>query len=269
MGEAIAESDVLLETMENGIAVMRLNRPSKLNALADATVDTIVALLDEVAASSARVLIITGNGRGFCAGFDLSLAATIELAEGEPEAAGWMRRQERYAGMVAKLRSIPQPVIAAVNGASCGAGFALALGCDLRIAAKSAKFNCAFIKIGMSSCDMGLSYLLPRCIGTTNAFELMLTGRMVFADDAQRLGIVSKVVDDEALMESAVALAQEIVANNMMGVWMTKRGMWANLDSSFDSAIELENRTQILIHGTGDLHRLASAGGFMEGAKKR
>ncbi|WP_428249547.1 enoyl-CoA hydratase/isomerase family protein [Ferrovibrio sp.] len=259
--------EVNLDLRDDGIAILWLNRPAKLNALADDMVERMLVLLDEVAASHTRVLIVTGNGKGFCAGFDLSLAAFAgeEASDQEAVAGAWMARQERYAALVTRLRGIPQPTIAAVNGAACGAGLGLALACDIRIASHAAKFNSAFIQVGMSSCDIGVSYLLPRAIGTTRAFELMLTGRMVKASEAERIGLVSQLVHQEALMDTALALGGQIAANGKLATWMTKRGMWANLEAgSLAAALELENRTQILMRGTGGLLKRAKARGFVK-----
>lgn len=252
-------SSVLLDEAD-GIATLRLNRPEKLNALADETINGLLARLDRVAASDASVLILTGEGRGFCAGFDLSLAAS---AGADDETAFWMARQEKFASVVTRLRSLPQPTIAAVNGAAAGAGLGLALACDTRIGSTAARFNSAFIRVGMSSCDIGVSYLLPRAIGTTRAFEMMLTGRMVEAAEAERVGLILRATEPDALMREAADLAAAIRDNGRMGTWMTKRGMWANLEAaSLQAALELENRTQILMRSTGGLARLAAERGF-------
>lgn len=256
-------SDILLEISDD-IATLTLNRPEKLNALSDASVDALLAALDEVEHSEALVLIITGAGRGFCAGFDLSLAADGAAGGGAKDTAFWVARQEKYASLVTRLRAIPQPVIAAVNGAAAGAGLGLALACDTRIGATACRFSSAFIRVGMSSCDIGVSYLLPRAIGTTHAYEMMLTGRMVEAEEAARIGLVLRTVAPENLMEAARELAQSMAANGKMGLWMTKRGMWANLEtSSLSAAIELENRTQILMRSTGSLAARAQERGFL------
>lgn len=239
---------------------MRLARPRRLNALDDDAVLEIDRLLDVVGADEAcRVVILTGTGRGFCAGFDLTLAADAPGSEhGETQA--WMRRQERFAGIVARLRGLRQPVIAAINGPANGAGLGLALAAEIRVAARSASFNSAFVKVGMSSCDIGVSWLLPRAIGLSRAFDMMLTGRMVDADEAARIGLVSEVVDDDRLLPRALEIARNIAANSAFGVWMTKRGTWANVETpSLAAAIELENRTQILVRTTGDLRRAAEA----------
>lgn len=252
-------SHVLVETSDQ-IATVTLNRPEKRNALTDRMVDEFLDALDGLARSDARVVIVTGAGKGFCAGFDLSLA-DVE-AEGD-ETAFWMGRQEKFATLVTRLRAIPQPTVAAVNGAAAGAGLGLALACDTRIGCEAAGFSSAFIRVGMSSCDIGVSYLLPRAIGTTRAFEMMLTGRMVDAAEAERIGLTLRTVASEALMPEAEKLARAIAENGQMGTWMTKRGMWANLEAgSLQAAIELENRTQILMRGTGSLAERARARGF-------
>lgn len=256
--------DILLDIGADGIATLTLHRPERLNALSDSMVAAFFAALDRVAASPARVLVLTGAGRGFCAGFDLSLAASAPTPEAEPAAFGWAQRQERFGALVTQLRALPQPVIAAVNGPATGAGLGLALACDVRLAGASARFSSAFVKVGMSSCDVGVSWLLPRAIGTSRAFELMLTGRMVSAEEAERIGLVSALTAEDDLIPRARALAAEIAGNGAMTVWMTKRGAWANLEAgSLAAAIELENRTQVVMLGTGSLAARARERGFL------
>ena len=254
-------SGVHLERVEEGIVLLRLARPQVLNALTDDTVAAIGRLLDAVGADpDIRVLILTGEGRGFCAGFDLSLAASAPDEARLGEAAAWTQRQEAFSGLITRLRALRQPVIAAVNGLANGGGLALALGAEIRIAARSASFNAAFVKVGMSGCDMGVSWLLPRSIGMSRAFEIMLTGRMVDAAEAERIGLVSEAVDDDKLLPRALEIARSIAANSAFGVWMTKRGGWANMEAaSLQAAMELENRTQMLARSTGELARAAQA----------
>ena len=254
--------DLTLQTLEKGIAVLRMNRPARLNALTDDAVSEFTQMLERLATdASLRVLILTGEGRGFCAGFDLTLADQAPLTAELGEVGAWAARQEAFAGVVTRLRALRAPVIAAVNGPATGAGLGLALACDIRIAAPSAVFNAAFVKVGMSSCDIGVSWLLPRCIGMSRAFEIMLTGRMVGAIEAERIGLVSSLAaSDEELLDCAIATACSIADCSALGVWMTKRGAWANLEAaSLQAAIELENRTQIMVRGTGDLARAAAA----------
>jgi enoyl-CoA hydratase len=250
---------VRLEHPEPGIALLRLARPQNLNALGDDTVAAIARLLDGIGADPAvRALILTGEGKGFCAGFDLGLAADAPGSAELGETAAWMRRQEAFAALVTRLRALPQPVIAAVNGPANGAGLGLALAAEIRIAGRAAKFNAAFVRVGMSSCDIGVSWLLPRCVGLSRAFDIMLTGRMVDAAEAERIGLVSETVDDAALLPRALDIARAIAANSAFGVWMTKRGTWANAETgSLQAAIELENRTQILARTTGELAHAA------------
>ncbi|MGH1369589.1 MAG: enoyl-CoA hydratase/isomerase family protein [Maritimibacter sp.] len=255
---------VLLEGLESDVATLTLNRPDKMNALTDEMVQAFFAALDQLSQSTARVLIVTGAGRGFCAGFDLSLADGV-AGDTRPETEAWMGRQERYAAIVTRLREVPQPTIAAVNGAAAGAGLGLALGCDMRIGSTAARFSSAFIRVGMSSCDIGVSYLLPRAIGTTHAAEMMFTGRMVEAEEAARIGLISRAVPADSLLDDAQTLASQIAANGSLNTWLTKRGLWANLEAgSLAAAIELENRTQILIRNTGSLQDMAAKRGFMK-----
>lgn len=254
-------SDLRLTRPEPGIAVLTLNRPQRLNALTDDSVAALSRQLDELAADTElRVLILTGEGRGFCAGFDLTLAAEAPRTQQLGEAGAWTARQEAFAGIVTRLRALRAPVIAAVNGPANGAGLGIALACEIRLAAPAAAFNAAFVKVGMSSCDIGVSWLLPRCVGMSRAFDIMLTGRMVGADEAERIGLVSRVVPAADLMAEALMLARSIAAHSAFGVWMTKRGAWANVEAgSLQAALELENRTQILTRTTGELGAAAQA----------
>ena len=153
-----------------------------------------------------------------------------------------------------KLRKIPQPVIAAVKGIAYGAGLAFALAADIRLAGESAKFCNAFINIGVSGADMGSSYWLPRLIGFSRAAELMYTGRAMDAKEADKIGLVSRVVADEDLLEEAIGVAQEIIGKSPMGIRFTKDALNANVDAqSLESAIKLENRSQVICLNTKDL----------------
>jgi enoyl-CoA hydratase len=244
---------VQVEWPQPGVALLRLNRPDRLNALSPEMVAAIPDALTTVAAQRAcRVIILTGAGRGFCAGLDLH--ATTSSSDGFGRGpARMLEGQERFSSMIATLRSLRQPVIAAVNGAAAGAGFALALGSDIRIAASSARFHVAAVKLGLSGGECGMSYLLPRYVGAARAFELLLTGRPFDAAEAERIGLVARVVADEELVETALEIAAAIVANSPLAMWLTKQVVWTNLDaSSFESAIELENRTQVLASMSGD-----------------
>jgi len=237
-----------------GVALLTLTRPERLNAMDFQLVSELHGHLDDLATDLAtRVVVLTGAGRAFCAGLDLIGGAGVPGTEhlGRPQQG--LAVQKHIAGLVPKLRDLPQPVISAVNGPAAGGGFALALASDVRVAAASAKFNVAFVKVGLSGCDIGVSWLLPRLIGASAAFELLLTGRLIDADTALRLGLVSRVVPDGEVLDAALGLADEIRANSPMGVRMTKEVMWSQLEiPSLHAGIDLENRTQIMTSFTND-----------------
>jgi len=179
-----------------------------------------------------------------------------------------MYQQKYGAELVPRMRALPQPVIAAVNGPAAGAGYALALGADLRVAAASAVFVDAFVKIGASGAEMGLSWLLQRIVGATRAAELVLTGRRVDGDEAARIGLVLDTVPDGEVIDAALALAQQIIVNTPLGTWMGKATLWSNLEiPSLEAAIDLEARTQILTLGTDDAREQLDA--YREGRQAR
>ena len=242
-----------------GVTVVTLHRPEKLNAMDATLVTELHAALDEASRRpECRVIVLTGSGRGFCAGLDLGgYGAAPATGHGDGRVQQGFAVQQQIAALIPKLRRLRQPVIAAVNGAASGGGFALVLGSDVRIASRSAKFNAAFVRIGLSACDIGTSWLLPRLVGAAHAQELMLTGRIFDADEAYRFGLVVDVVDDDALMDQALAKAALISRNTPFGVQMTKEVMWSALEiPGMQAAIDLENRTQIMTSFTED-HREA------------
>lgn len=193
------------------------------------------------------MVIVTGAGRGFCSGLDLSQPAVAPTAQARTGPAAGMRTQEFVAGLVPRVMALPQPVIVAVNGAAVGGGLGLAAACDLRIAARSALFCTQFIKLGLSGCDIGVSYTLPKLLGATRAADLIFTARRVGADEAERIGLVSEVVDDGNLLTRAREIADTLLSYSPFGLEMTKQVFTANLDAAnVDAAIALENRTQIL-----------------------
>jgi enoyl-CoA hydratase len=221
-------------------------------------------ILDAIATDrSCRAVVLTGEGRGFCAGLDLAGYGDAPGAAGAGRVQAGFATQTHIASLVPKLRALPVPVIAAVNGPAAGGGLALALASDVRIAAASARFNVAFVKLGLSGCDIGVSWLLPRLIGASRAWELMLTGRIIDAQEAFRIGLVLKVVDDGAVLDAALETAGLIAANSPFGVRMTKEVMWSQLEvGSLQAGIDMENRTQTLSSFTGDLQEAMVA--FME-----
>jgi enoyl-CoA hydratase len=254
------------ERIDPGITLLTLDRPERLNAMSRQLVtDLHDALATAADDRDCRVVILTGAGRGFCAGLDLKETGDIagEVADGGGGRPAALRAQQQIATLVTRLRGLPKPVIAAVNGAATGGGLALALACDVRVAAESAQFNVAFIRVGLSGFDIGVSYLLSRLVGASRAFELMLTGRMIDAAEADRIGLVSKVVPEGQVVDAARETAELIRANSPFGVWMTKEVMYSNLEAtSLQAAIDLENRTQLLSSYTGDMREALAA--FLE-----
>jgi enoyl-CoA hydratase len=237
------------------IAVLTLNRPEKLNALSYDLVEDLHRTLDGIRTDNdCRVVVITGAGRGFCSGLDLTDPNPQMAGEGTEFPRSGMRWQERIAELTAKIHRLRQPVIAAVNGPAYGGGMGIALACDIRVASESARFCTQFIKLGLGGCDIGVSYTLPRIVGAGPAFDLILTARVVDADEALRLGMVSRVSGDSAVIDDAVEIAETLCGYGKFGVESTKQVLWANLDaSSLEAALHLENRSQIL----------ASTGGVM------
>jgi enoyl-CoA hydratase len=192
-------------------------------------------------------VVLTGAGRGFCAGLDLHGYGAAPENDGGDEPRDRLANQQHMSTLILQLRALPQPVIAAVNGPAAGFGLALALGCDIRYAAAEAVFRVAFVNIGVSNCDMGTSWLLPRLIGASRSHELMLTGRRVDADEALRIGLVADVVGQPALLERAIEAAGQIAELAPWGVRLTKRGMWSALEiPSEQAAVEFEDRQQIM-----------------------
>jgi len=245
---------VMIDRPADGVTRLTLNRPDRMNTLTVELVDAVHAALDAVDADhGCRAVVLTGAGRAFCAGLDLNGFGTIPGTEdfGRPQQG--MAVQQHIAEVVHHIRAIRQPVIAAINGAAAGGGLAWALACDIRYGAESAKYGTAFIRLGLSGCDMGVSWLLPRLIGVSRAWELILTGRVIDAVEADRLGIVSRTVPDDELMDRCLAVAAEICGNSPFGTWMTKEVLWANLEiPSLAAGIDIENRNQILSSMTED-----------------
>jgi enoyl-CoA hydratase/carnithine racemase len=249
-------------TLEDHIALITLNRPERLNAIDGSLIDGVDAALDTLSAGGFRVAILTGAGRGFCAGADLSGTGQPWVANNKstPPFKTNYDSQVRLANLFTRIYELDIPVIGAVNGVAVGGGLAFSLVCDIRVASESARFGSAFIKAGFSSMDMGTSYLLPKLVGAGVARELMLTGRMIDAAEAYRIKLVHEVVAADELMAAALSKAREIAANNAYGVWQTKIGLNAALDSpSLRHAIEIENRTQILTGFTNNPVEAAKA----------
>ncbi len=238
----------------DGVALVTLNRPQQRNAMNAALIAALHDTFDELHADrTCRVIVLTGAGDGFCAGLDLKQGATPESAKGLGRPESGLAVQQSIANLVPKMRSLRPVIIAAVNGAASGGGLALSLASDIRIAHRAARFNVAFVRVGLSGCDIGTSWLLPRLIGASRAYELMLTGRFVDATEAEHIGLVIKTVDTD-VVDAALEEAELILANSPFGVHMTKEVMWSQLEvGSMQAGIDLENRTQLLASTSDDL----------------
>jgi enoyl-CoA hydratase len=268
-------SAIDVERLDDGaIVVLTVNRPHRRNALDSQTLAELHRLLDTLNGDpAARAVVLTGAGSAFCAGADIrahpgdliDAAATPQtalLAAVTSTVAVTFSAQELMASAFEKVHRLRQPVIAAVNGCALGGGFALALACDIRLAVPQATFGAVFIRHGVSACDMGTSYHLPRLIGASRAAELMLTGRVFDATEAAEIGLVLGVVDSGELLDTAVAKAREIACHSPLAMWMTKETMWQTVDApSLRHALDIENRTQVMCTATGDLARSFAAFG--------
>lgn len=237
-----------------GVLRITLNRPDSLNAFTWAMYQELIDLFEETSfRPDVRAIILTGAGKAFCAGHDLrdgGSAAWVAPEQGKAQATfAILNKLGRIAPL---MRSLPQPVIAAVNGSAAGVGYAIALAADLCLAGKSAKFVNAFHNSGTGH-EIGFSYLLSRAVGSQRAAELMLTGRRVQADEAASIGLVLRAVDDEQLAAEAIALAESILENSPIGIALTKRTLWINQSAvSLEAAIELESRAIFMSQTTED-----------------
>lgn len=246
-----------LDEPADGVLLVTLNRPERLNAMTRTMFGELLELHARVNADRhVRVVIITGAGAAFCAGYDLEDAEAISRMT----AMDFLDLQESAASALAGVRSLRVPVIAAVNGAAAGGGMSLSLAADIRLAGESAKFNAAFVRIGLSAGDLGTSWLLPRIIGPGAAAEITFTGRVVQATEAARLGLVLRVVPEDSLLAESLAIAEAIARNSPAGIRMSKRALQANLEiSSYEAALELENRGQSLLTRGEDMREALAA----------
>ncbi|MCX7162635.1 MAG: enoyl-CoA hydratase [Rhodocyclales bacterium] len=245
-------SFVLIDKPWPQVTRITLNRPERMNAMGLEMMielrQTLETLSDD---PGCRVIVMTGAGAAFCAGADLQGGAPLPMMAGLGKSA-WSRRAFGILEDAARtLRKTRQPVIAAVNGPAIGGGFCLAMACDIRLAGESACFRAGGINIGLMSAELGLSYVLPRAIGASRSFEIMLSGRDVKADEADRIGIVSRTVTDALLMTETLQLAERIVAFSALSVELTKQMLWDGLDaSSFESQMNHEGHAQLYVSMT-------------------
>jgi enoyl-CoA hydratase len=246
-----------LEEIESGIGLVTMNRPERLNALNAEMIEAFEGLYKHLTEDKdIRVVILTGAGRGFCSGADLVEAMT--KADQEIFSTAWnffSNAQEQFGNLTIGMRRIPQPVIAAVNGPAAGGGFGLALASDIRIAAPPAYFLASFINLGLSAGEMGTSYILPRLVGMGRASEILFTGRRVDAPEAERIGLVSRIVPTETLVQEATTIARTLLQKTSGGLYLTKRALDSNASApSLEAAIDLENRNQTIMAVSNDFY---------------
>jgi enoyl-CoA hydratase/carnithine racemase len=244
---------LLVDRPHPGVVVLQLNRPQQLNAINEVMRDVLMQTFTALTTDAAvKAVVITGAGRGFCSGIDIRNFAPRAVQADDP-AIDRLRFQEAMAALPQAIRKLPQPVIAAVNGPCVGAGFALCLAADIRICSTAATFGNGAILLGLSGAEMGMSYHLPRIVGTSVAADWMMTGRTVPADEADRRGLVSQLVEPEQLNVRALELARAIADLAPLGVQLTKRALQVNTDAAgLPAALELENRNQVLSHATDE-----------------
>jgi enoyl-CoA hydratase len=241
-----------------------LNRPERLNALNPAMIAALQDYFLGLATDEAcRIVVLKGAGKDFCAGLDLKHERESNSAVANTGVAAGLKAQRAISEIVMRMRRCPQPIISLVQGAACGGGFALALASDIRIAGASARMNCAFIRIGLGGCDIGSSYFLPRLVGVSVASELILTGKFIDAARAERVGLVSRVVADEALDAAAEEELKLMLSTSPLGLKLSKECLNMSVDAgSLEAAVAMEDRNQILISQTAEFKEAVTA--FLE-----
>ena len=238
--------DTLDYEQEDAIGILSLNRPERLNAINEKMMEDLEEFWAERTYDlNTRVIILTGAGdRGFCAGLDMKEApqTLFELAPDEV-----YRFQAKIARLQLSMRQIPQPIICAIHKSAVGGGFSFAMASDVRIITPETRFSAAYINIGLGGADMGSSYFLPRLIGAGRAYEFLLTGDFMNADEALKLGLVSRIVSQNDLMPTAMELAKNMVSKNPLGLRLTKEAINQNIDAGgLEQALQMENRNQAL-----------------------
>jgi len=246
---------VLVDHPQPHTTVVTMNRPDRLNAMSIDLVLELKARLEEVAADNdCRVVVLTGAGRAFCSGLDLKDYGVVPNIDGLTVGRIAQRSMRAYSQLIPTMRSMPQPIIAAVNGPAYGGGMCLSLGAEIRIASESAVFNSTGIVNGLTSTELGVSWLLPRLIGWARSNDMLFTGRVVAAAEAERMGLVSRVVPDADVLGTALQMAATMAGYSAYGLAMTKDAVWANLEiASLAAAIEFEDRNQLMLGFTENL----------------
>ena len=258
----------LLIEHHDGVDTVTLNRPDSLNALDPMLIDALNVYFQNMQRNrETRVIVLKGAGKNFCAGLDLKNAMARRAGQQEPPGVTEsLDSQRRIADIVLLMRKCPQPIVALVQGAAAGGGFALALAADIRIATKSARMNCAFIKLGLGGCDIGSSYFLPRLVGVSVASELILTGRFIHADRALAVGLVSDVVEEDGLDAAAAPYVEAMMMASPVGLRLSKDCINMSIDAgSIEQVIAIEDRNQVLCSRSEEFNEGMRA--FMEKRK--
>jgi enoyl-CoA hydratase len=254
---------VLVEHPRPHVALVTLNRPERMNSMAFDVMVPLKEVLENITYdNSVRVVVLTGAGKGFSSGADHKSAGSVPHVQDLTRPTYALRSMQVLDDVILALRRLHQPVIAAVNGAAIGGGLCLALAADIRVASHGAYFRAAGINNGLTASELGLSYLLPRAIGSSRAFEIMLTGRDIDAEEAERIGLVSRQVPDDQLLDTCYDMAERIAAFSRPGVELTKRTLWSGLD-----AASLEGHMQA--EGLGQLFVRLLTGNFEEAVAAR
>jgi enoyl-CoA hydratase len=243
---------VLIDKPHPHVTLVTLNRPERMNAMA---FDVMIPFREAIEAvghdNDTRVVVITGAGTGFCSGADLESSGPMPHIDGLTRTSIARRALHILDDVIIAIRRLPQPVIGAINGAAIGGGFCLSLAADIRIASDAAYFGAAGINNGLTASELGISFLLPRAIGSSRAFEIMLSGRDVDATEAERIGLVSQVVPGDELLDTCFALADRMIGYSRVGVEITKRMLWSGLEAgSLDAHMDHEGIAQLYVRLT-------------------
>ncbi|MDZ7695924.1 MAG: enoyl-CoA hydratase/isomerase family protein [Deltaproteobacteria bacterium] len=250
------------EVTEAGIGVLSLNRPRRYNSVDEAMMVELEAFWrDRLDDLNTHVLVLNGNGeKHFCAGLDMK--SVMKLAP-QMDTDRFYRFQARLARLTLIMRQVPQPIVCAVHGSAVGLGFSFALASDVRVMSTDARFCAAYINIGLGGADMACSYFLPRLMGAGRAYEFMLTGNFMSAEEAMSLGLVSRVVARDQLMEMSMDLARTMNSKNPMGLRLTKEAINVNIDAGgLESALQMEDRNQMLLVARGRMDPEKKAGRY-------
>jgi len=244
------------------VTLLTLNRPERMNAMSFDVMIPFRRAVEEISHDNdTRVVVVTGAGAGFCSGADLVDSGHIPDIDGLTRPGVALRAMELLDDVILSVRKMHQPVIGAINGPAIGGGFCLSLAFDIRVAAQRAYFRAAGINNGLSSAELGLSYLLPRAIGASRAFEIMLTGRDVDAAEANRIGLVSEVTGDDGLLDACYAIAERIAGFSRVGTELAKRLLWSGLDAaSLEAHMRHEGVAQLYVRSlTGNFEEMIRA----------